>query len=253
MLTVHAEDKRTLPIGSAQGGRRTDRSLGLCTTTWHRTLPCEEGSAGRGWGCLWQRTIREIRLTAIANFLLIKLVVVQIHVLSVVQLPGERRICRRRMLIVALRLLLVVEVLAVVVAVLLEHEIRFLWLPEGAPYRLLVVDYLLAVRVPDAILAGGPRDRVKVIETVVDIPRRGLFVVAAAGQRGRLCELSHESVRFEVTPEVGGCVGGSGGCCVIVANILIIRIILLLVVVRQVVGIHLAAATSWSTLEQRAT
>lgn len=179
---------------------------------------------------------------------MIKLVVVvqMIHVLIVVQLAGE---CGR-MLIVALLLLLlevIVEVLFVVLLICREYEIRVAGPTEGARDRLFLVDYLFAVRVSDTILTGGPGNRIKVIESVVDVVVAGLFVVAAAGNRRCLCEFANKSVGLEVASDVGGC-GVGGGRGVIVANILVIRLIFLLVVVRQVSGARLS-----SHFEQRAT
>lgn len=128
-----------------------------------------------------------------------------------------------------------------------------------AANRLLLIDYLLPVRVAHILAAIRPWDRIEVVEPVVGLTHRChhshclVLVVAAAWHRGGFGEFLHESVRFEVAPDVRGSILVTAVVVVVVilVDILVIRVVIVLVlfVVVCQMRIHLSgtAFEEWAS------
>lgn len=128
--------------------------------------------------------------------------------------------------------------------------------------RLLLIDYLLSVRIAHILATIRPWDRIEVVKPVVGLllvvhrchhSHCLVLVVAAAWHRGGFGEFLHESVRFEVAPDVRG---GGGSILVVVVvvilvDILVIRVVIVLVlfVVVCQMRIHLSgtAFEEWAS------
>lgn len=128
-----------------------------------------------------------------------------------------------------------------------------------AANRLLLIDYLLPVRVAHILAAIRPWDHIEVVEPVVGLTHRChhshclVLVVAAAWHRGGFGEFLHESVRFEVAPDVRGSILVTAVVVVVVilVDILVIRVVIVLVlfVVVCQMRIHLSgtAFEEWAS------